>query len=65
MTRRLDIGVRQVVDRIIMKINLEWLCDPLSSEPLLLTHEHEPDSDPVSVDVHSGVEHSDPVGDVS
>jgi hypothetical protein len=37
----------------------------LSSEPLLLTHKHEPDSNPVSVNVHSGVEHSDPVGDVS
>jgi hypothetical protein len=64
-TRRLDVGVRQVVDRIIVKINLERLCNPLSSESLLLTHEHEPDSDPISVDVHSGVEHSDPVGDVS
>jgi hypothetical protein len=47
-----------------MKINLEWLYDPLSSKPLLLTHKHEPDSNPVSIDVHSGIENSDPDGDV-
>jgi hypothetical protein len=36
-TRRLDVGVRQVVDRVVVKVNLEQLCDPLSREPLLLT----------------------------
>jgi hypothetical protein len=64
-TTRLDVGVSQVVDRVVMKVNLEQLCNPLSSEPLLLTYEHEPDSNPVSVDVHHGVEDSDPDGDVT
>jgi hypothetical protein len=32
---------------------------------VLLTHEHEPNSNPVSIHVDSGVEHSDPVRDVS
>jgi hypothetical protein len=53
------------VDRVVVKINLEQLCDPLSSEPLLLTHEHKSDRELVSVDVHNGVEDSDPVGDVT
>jgi hypothetical protein len=64
-TRRLDVRVSQVVNKVIVKVDLEQLCDPLSSEPLLLTHEHKSDNNPVSVDVHSGVKNSDPVGDVT
>jgi hypothetical protein len=64
-TRRLDVRVSKVVDRVVVKVNLEQLDDPLSSKPLLMTHEHNPDSDPVSVDIHSGIENSDPVGGVA
>jgi hypothetical protein len=64
-TRRLDVRVSQVVNRIVVKVNLEQLFYPLSGEPLLLTHENEPDRETVSLDVHSGVENSYPVGDVT
>jgi hypothetical protein len=64
-TSRLDVGVGQVVNRVIVQINLKQLGNPLSSESLLLTHKHEPNEQPVSVHVDSGVEHSDPVGDIS
>jgi hypothetical protein len=65
MTRRLDVRVSQVVNRVVVKVNLEQLSYPLSGEPLLLTQEHEPDREPASLDVHSGVEHSYPVWDVT
>jgi hypothetical protein len=65
MTRRLDVRVSQVVDRVVVKINLEQLCNPLSSELLLLAHEHKSDRELGNIDVHSGVEDSDPVGDVT
>jgi hypothetical protein len=47
-TRRLDVRVSQVVNRVVVKVNLEQLSYPLSGEPLLLTREHEPDREPVS-----------------
>jgi hypothetical protein len=64
-TRRLDVRVSRVVNRVIVKVNLEQLSYPLSSEPLLLTHENEPEREPVSLDVHSGVENLYPVGNVT
>jgi hypothetical protein len=53
------------VNRVAVKVNLEQLSYPLSGEPLLLTHEHEPDREPVSLDVHNGVENSYLVRDVT
>jgi hypothetical protein len=64
-TRRLDVRVGQVVNRVVVKVNLKQLCNPLSVEPLLLTHKHELGRESVSLDVHSGVEDSYPVGDVT
>jgi hypothetical protein len=52
-TRRLDIGVGQVVNRVIMQINLKQLGKPLSSKSLPLTHKHEPNEQPVSIHVDS------------
>jgi hypothetical protein len=45
MMRSLDVKVSQVVDRVVLESYPKQLCDPLSSEPLLLTHEHELDGE--------------------
>jgi hypothetical protein len=53
MTRRLDVRVSQVVNRVVVKVNLEQLSYPLSGEPLLLTHEHEPERESQSASTYT------------
>jgi hypothetical protein len=31
------------VNRVVVEVNLEQVCYPLSGEPVLLTHKHEPE----------------------